>query len=65
MSPAIKAIAHQVIDELPEGATLEDLQQELYEIQVLEKAMASREAGRLVPHEEARRIVMARLRKEA
>lgn len=63
MSPSIKAIAHQVIDELPEGATLEDLQQELYELQVLEKALASREAGRLVPHDEARRLVFARLHK--
>lgn len=63
MSPEIKALAHQTIDELPEGATLEDLQQELYELQILEKALASREAGRLIPHEEARRQVLARLRK--
>lgn len=65
MSPAIKALVHQVIDELPENATMEDLLQELYEVQVVEKALASREAGRLVPHEEAKRMVLARLRKEA
>ena len=63
MSPEIKALAHQAINELPEGATLEDLQQELYELQVLEKALASREAGRLIPHEEARRLALDRLRK--
>jgi len=60
-----KEQAHKLIDELPAEATLEDLMRELADWQALQRAMADREAGRLVPHEEAKALIMARFRKSA
>ena len=60
-----KEQAHKLIDELPAEATLADLMGELAEWQAIERALADRAAGRLVPHEEARALIMARFRKLA
>jgi predicted transcriptional regulator len=48
----IKAAAHQLIDQLPEGATWDEL---AYEIEVrasIERGLADAEAGRLIPQED-------------
>jgi predicted transcriptional regulator len=60
-----KEQAHRLIDELPAEATLEDLLRELSDWQALQRGLADREAGRLVPHEEAKAQIMARFRKSA
>lgn len=65
MEASLKARAHQLLDELPEDATIEDLMHELYELRTVEQGLAASKAGRLTPHEEAKEQVLARLRKSA
>jgi predicted transcriptional regulator len=60
-----KEQAYKLIDELPAEATLEDLLRELADWQALQRGLADREAGRLVPHEEAKTRIMAHFRKSA
>jgi predicted transcriptional regulator len=50
---------------LPAEATLEDLLRELADWQALQRGLADREAGRLVPHEETKARIMAHFRKSA
>ena len=56
---------HKLLDALPAEATLDDLISELAEWQALERALADRAAGRLIPHEEAKALIMARFKKAA
>ena len=63
MEMTLKQRAHQLLDEMPAGATFEDLMHELYELRSIERGLADAAAGRLTPHEEARRIVLAGTRK--
>ena len=65
MDANLKTQAHQLLDQLPEGATLEDFMDELYELRSIERGLADREAGRLTPHDEAKARVLAGLRKSA
>ncbi len=60
-----KEQAHKLIDELPAEATLDDLLRELADWQALQRGLADQEAGRLVPHEEAKARIMAHFRKSA
>ena len=57
MLTELKEQVHQLVNELPANATIDDLMHELYELRSIERAMADAQAGRLTPHEEARRIV--------
>lgn len=57
-----KEKAHRLIDALPAGATLDDLMNELADWQALERALADRAAGRLIPHEEAKALIMDRFK---
>ena len=58
MEASLKEQAHQLLDQLPENASFEDLMHELYELRSIERAVADVKAGRLMPHEEARRRVL-------
>ncbi len=52
-----KAQAEQLIRNLPDDATFEDMQYHLYVLEKLRKAEAAAAEGRVVSHEEARKRV--------
>ncbi len=58
METAFKQHVHTLVDNLPAEATVEDLMRELHELRSLERAFADIQAGRLTPHDEAKRIIM-------
>jgi len=41
-----KQVAHQLIDQLPDDATYDDMMRELYERQAIERGIADSDAGR-------------------
>jgi predicted transcriptional regulator len=51
----IKEEAHRLVERLPEDATWEDLQYEIYFRQAVEAGLKDSREGRTVPIEEARR----------
>ena len=65
METALKEQTQRLLDDLPESATLEDFMQELYELAAIRRGLADAAAGRLTPHDEARKRVLAGLRKPA
>lgn len=50
----IKLEAHQLVDQLRDDATWEDLMYEIYVRQAIERGLADSAAGRTVPLEEVR-----------
>ena len=54
-SQTIKDEARRLVEQLPEDATWEDLQYEIYFRQAVEAGLKDSREGRTVPHEEARR----------
>jgi hypothetical protein len=58
MSP-VKEEAKRLIDELPDTATWDDVMYELYVKMKIARAVAAAEAGDVVPHEEAKRRILA------
>ena len=56
---AAKDQVKQILDVLPEDASLEDIQYHIYVRQRIEQGLADASAGRVVPHSE----VMRRLQK--
>jgi predicted transcriptional regulator len=58
MRAELKAQVHQLVNDLPADATIDDLMHELYELRSIERALADVQAGRLTPHDEARRLVL-------
>lgn len=50
----IKAEAHQLVDELPEGATWDDLMERIYVRQAIDAGWADSEAGRTTDVKEVR-----------
>ena len=61
----MKEQVHELVNQLPDNATIEDLMHELYELRSIERGLADMAAGRLTPHDEAKERVLARLRKTA
>ena len=53
--PEMKEEARRLIDKLPDDATWEDLQYEIYFRQAVEAGLKDSQEGRTVPLEEARR----------
>jgi hypothetical protein len=47
MSVPIKNEAHKIIDQMPENSTWDDIIQEIYVRQVIEKGLADSNAGRI------------------
>ena len=64
MEASLKEQAHQLLDRLPEDATFEDLMHELYEFRSLERARADVAAGRLTPHDEAKKKALHGLKNQ-
>lgn len=50
MEATLKEQVHELVNQLPDSATIEDLMQELYELRSVERGLADRAAGRLTPH---------------
>jgi predicted transcriptional regulator len=55
MTGSVKEEARRLVERLPEDATWEDLQYEIYFRQSVEAGLRASEEGRVVTHEEARR----------
>jgi predicted transcriptional regulator len=51
---SIKELARQLIDQLPEGSTWDDLIHEIYVRQAIEAGLADSEAGRISSVEQVR-----------
>jgi predicted transcriptional regulator len=45
----------QILEILPENASLEDIQYHIYVRQMIEEGIADADAGRVIPHEEIER----------
>jgi predicted transcriptional regulator len=45
----------QILEILPENASLEDIQYHIYVRQMIEEGIADADAGRVIPHEEVER----------
>lgn len=58
----LKEEARKIIDRLPDNATWEDLQYEIYVRQSIEAGLKDSREGRTVPHEEVVREFQARRR---
>ena len=52
----IKMIAHQLIDQLPEACTWEDLMEQIYVRQAIEAGLADSAAGRIKSVEDVRKM---------
>jgi predicted transcriptional regulator len=59
MSP-VKEEARKLIDKLPEQATWDDIMYEFYVKKKLAVALKAAEEGRVVPHKEAKRRLLAK-----
>ena len=64
MQTDLKQQVHQLVDQLPSEATIDDLLRELYELKALQRAQADIAAGRVVPHHQAREYVNKLRRKQ-
>jgi predicted transcriptional regulator len=60
---SIKPDARRLVEQLPEGATWDDLAYEVYVRQAIEAGLADVEAGRTISHEEALKRIRARIRR--
>jgi len=54
-SATVKDEAHRLVERLPDDATWEDLQYQIYFRQVVEAGLKDSREGRVVPLDEARR----------
>jgi predicted transcriptional regulator len=55
MSATTKQQVQEVLDQLPDDCTLEDVQYELYVIQKVQRGLQAVERGDVVTHEEAKK----------
>ncbi|MEQ8230109.1 MAG: hypothetical protein RLW61_03220 [Gammaproteobacteria bacterium] len=56
--PTAKEAARQIIDQLPEQATWDDIMYELYVKQKIDAGLQAADEGRVVSHEEAKRRLL-------
>ena len=61
----IRPEAKRLVDQLPAGASWDDLAYEVYVRQAIEQGIADADAGRMVDHESALARVRARIRRPA
>ncbi|TWT42083.1 hypothetical protein RAS1_32110 [Phycisphaerae bacterium RAS1] len=52
-SPTAKDRAREILDQLPDDCTIEDVQYHLYVAETLRRRLDAANAGNTVPHEEA------------
>jgi predicted transcriptional regulator len=55
---SVKEAARQIIENLPDQATWDDLMYELYVKQKIEEGLSDIEGGRTVPHEQVKRELL-------
>ena len=55
MSTNVKQQAIEVIERLPQDASIEEVMEELYFLTKVQRGLSQIEAGRVVPHEEVKR----------
>lgn len=60
MQGTAKDVARQLIDQLPDEATLDDIMYELYVRQKIEAGLQAVEEGRTIPHDEVKRRLLNR-----
>lgn len=53
--PAAKEIVEEILEQLPDDTTLEEVQYRLFVRQKIEHGLADVEAGKVISHEEAKR----------
>lgn len=51
---AVKEIVEEILEQLPEDTTLEEVQYRLFVRQKIEQGLADVEAGRVISHDEAK-----------
>jgi predicted transcriptional regulator len=59
MSVSAKQLLREAVERLPEDATVEDAMDRLYFLSKVARGLAAADRGDVVPHEEARRILLA------
>jgi predicted transcriptional regulator len=64
-TPDIRHDAKRLIDQLPAGASWDDVAYEVYVRQAIEQGVADADAGRIIDHETALARVRARIRRPA
>ncbi len=52
---AVKEIVEEILEQLPDDTTLEEVQYQLFVRQKIEQGLADVDAGKVVSHEEAKR----------
>ena len=52
---AVKEIVEEILEQLPDDTTLEEVQYRLFVRQKIEQGLADVDAGKVVSHEEAKR----------
>ncbi len=57
MAATFRHTVNQILDQLPDDATLEDLQYHLYVRQKIEKSLKQADDGNLIDHEEVERRI--------
>lgn len=55
MTQSLKQLAIEVIESLPEDASLDDVMERLYFIAKVQRGLTQIEEGRVVPHEQVKR----------
>jgi predicted transcriptional regulator len=58
MSVTAKELLREAVEQLPDGATVEDVMDRLYFLSKVARGLEAAERGDVVPHEEARRILL-------
>ena len=53
--PAAKEIVEEILEQLPDDTTLEEVQYRLFVRQKIEQGLADVEAGRVISHDEVKR----------
>lgn len=58
MPAAAKHLLREAVERLPDDATVEDAMDRLYFLAKVARGLAAADRGDVVPHEEARRLVL-------
>jgi predicted transcriptional regulator len=59
MSPSTaKQLLREAVEQMPDDATVEDAMERLYFLAKVQRGLAAADRGEVVPHSEARRLVL-------
>ncbi|MEW5926842.1 MAG: hypothetical protein AB1941_05130 [Gemmatimonadota bacterium] len=61
MSVTAKQLLREAVERLPEDATVEDAMDRLYFLSKVARGLEAADQGDVVPHEEARRVLLGEL----